>query len=443
MKTMTKNLAKFLTIPVLGLLSACNGPWNMAVEEQPADKSLWVSSVQVAGRGFDTIWIEDLAPLERTFDASVPVALPGSSVRVVQDSAGVRDTVTFVSSSTLPRAWVPRPEDAGKKVRWGATLEFSARAVLADGSVRDLSASTYTQRYYSLADSFALPLEALHPKLANGEVRTAMHSAGTDTAKAMAAALAVAPDLLGFVEKWKLTIPELLAFAGGQPVMRNVPMKGAKPDTVWYISTMLPVQGLAIDGAPGRTLFSEYRQWVFRHTIDKERFGGLILTQGFDPSRARIFGSIFKQFGQTFNNQDSSRFFQRGDTRSWLVAPKVYDDLPGYPDSAVIGNTFFGYTGKNRIYAWAVDSLYYEFYRTISGETGDGQYSVTNVKGGKGFFTGAGLDSVAFQMEAAFPDTVAVSRLQSLWCDSTIVRQKRGESSSIPKAQVAQFCGDK
>lgn len=442
MKTMNKNLAKFLTIPVLGLLSACNGPWNMSVEEPTADKSLWVSSVQVAGRAFDTVWIEDLSPLERTFDASVPVALPASTVRVFQDSAGVRDTVTFVSSSSLPRAWVPRSEDAGKKVRWGATLEFSARAVLADGSVRDLSASTYTQRYYSLSDSFSVPLEALHPQLANGEFRLALAATNGDTAKVFAELLKFDPTF-AFTEKWKLTVDDLTRFAQGLPVMRNVAMKGAKLDTLWYISSLLPVQGPTIDGVEGKWIPGEYRPWIFRHTIDKERFGGLVLTQGFDPTRARIFGSIYQQFGQTFSNRDSSGLFQRGDTRSWLVAPKVYDDLPGWPDSAALANNYFGYTGKNRVYAWAVDSLYYEFYRTITGETGDGQYSVTNVKGGKGFFTGAGLDSVAFHLEASKIDTVAVSRLQTIWCDSTIVRQKRGESSSIPKTQVAQFCGDR
>lgn len=442
MKTMTKNLAKLLTIPVIGFLSACNGPWNMSVEDPVVDNSLWVSSVQVAGRAFDTVWIEDVSPLGRKFDASLPVALPASTVRVVQDSAGVRDTVTFVSSPTLARAWVPRPEDAAKKVRWGAILEFSARAVLADGTVRELSASTYTQRHYSLADSFALPLESLHPKLANGEFRAALIATGGDTAKVLQALLELDPTL-AFVGKWHLTVDDLVRFAQGQAVMRNVSMKGTRLDTVWYVSDLTPVLGLTIDGVPGRWLPGEYRQWIFRHDIDKERFGGLVLTQGFDPGRARIFGSIYKQFGQTFGNSDSSGLFQRGDTRSWLVAPKAYDDLPGYPDSAVIANNFFGYTGKNRIYAWAVDSLYYEFYRTITGETGDGQYSVTNVKGGKGFFTGAGLDSVAFHMEAAFADTVAVSRLQKLWCDSTIARQARGASSSIPKSQVTQFCGDK
>jgi hypothetical protein len=424
------------------VLGACDGPWNMSVEDQPADRSLWVSSVQVAGRAFDTIWIEDNSPLGVRFDETVPVATTASVIRVFQDSAGIRDTVTFVMASSRPRAWVPRSEDAAKRVRWNALLDFSGDVLLADGSRRALSASTYTQGFYALADSFAVPLETLHPKLANGEFRTALKAAGTDTAKVMAAIFALDPTL-AFVTRWKLNPTELLQYANGLPVMRNISVKGDNPDTVWYISDMTPVLGLAVAGSPARPLPAEYRQWIFRHAIDKDRFGGLVLTQGFDPTRARILGSVYKQFGSTFAVKDSSRFFQRGGSRSWLVAPKVFDDLPGYPDSAIIANNFFGYTGKNRVYAWAVDSLYYEFYRTITGETGDGQYSVTNIKGGKGYFTGAGLDSAAFQMEAAFADTVPVPRLQSLWCDSVVARQKRGEASAVPKSQVTQFCGDK
>ncbi|MEN9354827.1 MAG: hypothetical protein RL318_2152, partial [Fibrobacterota bacterium] len=325
---MKSSLPAFLGLSLV--LGACDGPWNMAVENQPADRSLWVSSVQVSGRAFDTIWIEDNSPLEVRSDETVPVATSSSVLRVFQDSAGVKDTVTFVMASSRPRAWVPRAEDATKPVRWNAVLNFSADVLLADGSRRALSASTYTQGFYSLADSFSVPVETLHPKLANGEFRTALKSAGTDTGKVIAAILALDPTF-AFMTRWNLKTIDLLQYAAGLPVMRNISVKGANPDTVWYISDMSPVLGLSVAGSQARPLPAEYRQWVFRHSIDKERFGGLVLTQGFDPTRARILGSIYKQFGSTFAVKDSSRFFQRGGSRSWLVAPKVFGDLPGYP----------------------------------------------------------------------------------------------------------------
>lgn len=439
MNNTTRNL---LTFSALLLLGACDGPWNMDVTDHVADRSLWVSSVQAAGRGFDTLWIEDNAPLATVRDETVPVAVAGSTVKVYQDSAGVRDTVVFEASSTRPRAWIVRAADAGKRVRWDATLRMDADVLLADGTRRSLTAESYTPAFYALADSFSVPVEALHPRLSNGTFRMELANAGGDTAKIAALVLGLDPTL-AFFARWHLTSDDLIRYAQGNPVMRKAAMKGAKLDTLWYISDMAPVQSLAIDGAPSTIIPAEYRQWVFKHSIDPKRFGGMVLMQGFDTSRSRIFGSIYKMFGNTFTIKDSSGFFQRGGTRSWLVAPKVYKDLPGWPDSALLANNFYGYTGKNRIYSWSVDSLYYEFYRTVTGNTGDGQYSVTNIKGGKGFFTGAGLDSVAFDLEAAFADTVAVPRLRALWCDSLVSKQSRGESSNIPKSQVTQFCGDK
>ncbi|MEK7392463.1 MAG: hypothetical protein AAB214_07830 [Fibrobacterota bacterium] len=431
---MRRSISRLSTISVVLLLSSCDGPWNMGVDEKAPDRSLWISSVQVAQRPFDTIWIEDYVGVETRYDATNQVATSASVVEVYQDSAGVRDTVKFERAVGAIRAWIPRPDDAPKRVRWNAELSLKADVVLADGSKRFLSASSYTPAFYSIADSFAVPIEALHPRLANGSIRQAIAANPQNALREL--------DSTGaFFTRWKLNLQDLSAYMAGQAVMRNISVKGAHPDTVWYISDMSPVLALSIKGSKSYPIAAESRGWIFRHNIDKKRFGGAVLAQGFEPTRARILGSIFKRFGSTFGSVDSSEYFQPGGYRSWLVAPLAYDPLPGWPDSALLANTYLGYTGRNTIYSWSVDSLYYEYYRTLTGQTGDGQYSVTNIKGGKGYFTGAAKDSVSFQLEASFPDTVPVPRLNRIWCDSIKFRQSKGEATNTSKAVVQQFCG--
>lgn len=431
---MPKNVATFLTISVVALLSSCDGPWNMSVEEKSPDRSLWISSVQVAQRGFDTIWIEDYVGVENRFDPTKEVGTSASIVEVYQDSAGVLDTVRFERATGAIRAWIPRTADAAKRVRWNADLSLRADVVLPDGTKRFLTAKSYTPAFYSIADSFAVPIEALHPRLANGSIRQAIAANPQNALREL--------DSTGaFFTRWNLNLQDLSAYMAGQAVMRNISVKGPHPDTVWYISDMSPVLAISVKGSKQYPIAAESRGWIFRHNIDKNRFGGAVLAQGFEPSRARILGSIFKRFGSTFGSVDSSEYFQPGGYRSWLVAPLAYDPLPGWPDSALLSNTYLGYTGRNTIYSWSVDSLYYEYYRTLTGQTGDGQYSVTNIKGGKGYFTGAAKDSVSFQLEASFADTVPVPRLNQIWCDSIKFRQSKGEATNTTKAKVQLLCG--
>jgi hypothetical protein len=429
-----------LTISVTTLLMACDGPWNMSVSDHVADRSLWLSAVQTADRPFDTVWIEQTNPLTSTYDEMSAVAGAGSWLRIYQDSAGVRDTVNFAISAGQPHAWVPVATDAAKRVRRAATLALSAHIVRTDGSLQDLSSSSYTQPFYALSDSFAVPVEALHPSLANGTFRLALQANQSNTA----AVLKLIRDLdtTGkFFETWHLKPEDLYAFAAGQSVMRNVYVKGN--DTLWYVSDESFVLSMGFPGQTSGPQPATFRQWVLRQKVDRASYGGTVFIQGFDPSRARIFGQIFRQFGKTFGNVDSSGLFQRGDTRSWLSAPKVGgSSLPAWPDSILLSNSYLGYTGRNRLYGWAVDSLYYEHYKALTGETGDGQYEYSNIKGGKGYFTGAILDSATFDLEAAFPDTVQVTRLRTIWCDSVRVRKARGEASAIPNTQVKQFCSE-
>lgn len=439
-------LPSFLHIPAaFALLAACSGPWDMGVDGHSADRSLWISSVQVAGRAFDTLWIEGTSPLDRAYDPTTAAVGEGSTVQVVQDSAGVRDTVVFTSVAGLPRAWLPRAADTAKRVRWGADLFLSADLVLPDGSRKRVSASSYTPIGYAMADSFAVPMEALHPRLANGAFRLEALDLQKRGDTAALAALIRDLDPSGrFFQRWRVGDADFRAFLQGRSVMREASMKGRILDTLWYITDDFPVSAHSLVGEAPQGIQATYRQWIFRQRLDRRRSSGTVLMQGFDPTRARIVSLMDKQFEKSFGEFDTVAFFQRGDTRTWLINPNVASaDVPGWPDSVLITNAYFGYTGRNRIYAWNVDSLYYEHFKVLSGETGDGRYSVPNIQGAKGYFTGAGVDSAAFDLEIANADTIGVGVLRAAWCKSTLAEQAAGKSTSIPKSQVALFCGQR
>lgn len=442
------NTTNTIALSGLALLAACNGPWNMEATEHDPDRSLWVSSTQVAGRSFDTIFIEETRPLSGTSKLwSTQDA--GSRVAVLQDSSGVRDTVEF-QPTTVANAWIPVAGQRGKLVRWNANLSLRASVVRNDGTRQDLSAESYTPANYSLSDTIWVPLEALHPRLSTGELRSAFAADPAGTAEILDPSGA-------FRRKWRLTAQDFANYASGRSVMRAARARGRDVDTIWFIFDRTQVSPLLAEIPAGGGTMSNHqveanaRQMIVQQSIDPVRFGGTVLWQGFDTTRARIKGPVFEQFANTFKF-DTTSFFQLGRTRPWTVYPKyAMATLPGWPAGFLYSNTYIGYTGRNTTYSLAVDSLYYDIYRALTGETGDGQYSVTNIRGGRGFFTGGAIDSLSLDVESASPDTLSVPMLRERWCDSLRVwrspvrkRNRGGDDTltSITPSITQAVCGE-
>jgi hypothetical protein len=88
---------------------------------------------------------------------------------------------------------------------------------------------------------------------------------------------------------------------------------------------------------------------------------------------------------------------------------------------------FWGYTGRNVLYSYSVDPLYYQYYKGLIGSGAEGggglgggssrpqnvlRYS--NNGNGDGYFAGAVADSFAINIRA-LQDTIPVSALRAAW----------------------------
>jgi len=423
---------------LLGLgLSACDGPWNMSVDSHASDQSLWVSSMQVAGHPFDTVWIEPVNSFS-TAHSTQQVLETGSKVWIIDSASPTRrDSIAYVQVAGTA-AWVPASSE--NAVRFSSHLLFRAAAIR-DGAVQDLSAESYTPSGYAFDSLLGVPLETLHPRLADGTWRDSIVAAVNDDARLSRYAASINDSA-----PWtSVTLAQLRTYAAGKPVMFNYPCvrRGNQNYRLWSITDPTKVQTHWLSKDQG-AISAYSRQWVIRQQLsDRSGYGGTVMLQRFDPSREYIVSPTELQLSKTLGRVDTVGYFQRGDTRLLTVAPRYGGDVPGWPDSILISGIFWGHTGRNRLVSYSVDSLYYEFYRTV-GNSSDGQaYQYSNVRGGKGYFTGAAVDSIAFDLESPTADTFAMSHLQRVWCDSMAVQRAKGKSTAIPLSQLKQYCPDK
>lgn len=436
-----KTKLAILSVALLGL-SACDGPWNMSVDEATSTQSLWVSSIQMAGRPFDTVWIEGVNPFSTAHDPSAQVVDAGGRVWIIDSTSGKRDSIPYRMLPGTPAAWVPMPPYDTTKVRYGADLAFHAE-VSRGGAAQSLSARSYTPSAYHLGDYMGVPMESLHPQLASGVWRDSIKAAvAAGDAAAMARFAKAVNDSNGWAN---VTVDELASYAAGNAVMFNYPARDVAPKyRLWYVTdeaTVHPHPSSAVSG----DIKAYGRQWIIRQPgRDPVRYGGTAMLLRFNAESAYIDNPLNRQLEKSLGNVDTAGYFLRGDSYLLQVAPAYGGSTPGWPDSILVSGSFvFVYTGIDRIVSYSYDSLYYEFYRSLSG-SGDGQaYRYTNVRGGNGYFTGAAVDSITARIGTTSADTFAMPLLRKVWCDSMVVRRAKGKSTAVPLSQLKQYCPDK
>lgn len=402
-----------LLLPLLAL-GACNGPWNTSVDSSEEPLTLRVASFQVAGAPFDTIWLERTLQLSSTYDSTLSF-VDSARLRVVRlDQA---DTVWFGRASGNTRAWIPL--DTAARVAWGARYRFegwvrwnrSRNFPTETETAEDtLWAETYTPASFSLGDSILAPLEALVEPLASG-----LSSADLARAKADPESTAAAWNLLD--PRAKLDSASVAAVLQGEPVLRRI----GRGDSVWYVYSTTKVTDEA-----GNTVQAQYRSFHLDMSTDGARFGGLLFIHGFDTSGARILDavrlSILDAVGRS--DVDSANFYEPGDYRQGFVRPDYYDGDSYYPDSLYLQNIYLAYTGRASLRFYAFDSLYYEYYRTNS--EGVSKTSYSNVRGGGGYFSAAGVDSLRLYIKAPTgAKAYSVPDLRRAWC-----RQQRKDDGA-------------
>lgn len=418
-------LAALAVLLSLGL-GGCNGPWNMEPEEGPLEPRIWVSMLLVADRPLDTLWMERPLLLARKADPADAFVDPAASrVAVVDPAAG--DTLRFRPAAGRAAAWVA--EDTAYRVkrgvryvldarlRWNASKDFPAGA---DWKDETLAAETLVPAAYSLDSVVQVPVEAFHPSLSVGLPKATAARARTDAAYRKSVydslnSLPGAPSLAarGVGEE------DFAAYLEGRAVFR--PM--GREDTLYSIFDDAPVTDYS--GSVQRRYSLPF---LFTQNIDKRDFGGVILSQRFDSTRARIRDPLGKGIEDALGiGLDSARQYQRGNVRPMLIVGSYYSDLEGYPDTLRLTNLLWSYTGRNVMRAYSVDPLYYEYYKGLvqSGTDGGGGLGGgssrpqnvlrhTNVRNGDGYFSGAVADSFAIHIKAV-RDTIPVPALRAAW----------------------------
>jgi len=400
---MTRNTIATIFVCALGL-AACNGPWNM--EPEPTDPPvLRVSAMPVAGRPYDTIWVERIQPIDLSA-RGIDFVKPGSWLRVVRVDGNRHDTVEYVRSPGTPRAWIPVSSDT---VPYGAALRLEAHVVWNSAAdfptgdrtpESDISAETTLPRFYRMRKEMRAPLDMLFRSLSIAE--------HPNSAPELLAALRT--EDAGRVSRFAVTEATCDSFLQGRFVLRPF----TSGDSAWMI-----LDDALADGPMGDRVKRSLRPIVLSQEVDHERWGGLVTSIGFDPTRARILGPIERvgyqirgDWSTTYD--DSVGMFQPGNSRMLAVDDPEQGTMMGYPDTMQLPQMVLSYTGRNVVRALAVDRTYAIYHRTMM-ENESGAWNYTEVKGAQGYFAGAAPESLEVVMMAA-RDTFPVASLRRTWC---------------------------
>lgn len=419
-------------IPAIGAtlaaitLLACNGPWNMQPDDGPRDPKLWVSMLLVADRPLDTLWVERPLLLDRKADPAASfIDTAASSLAVLEPEAG--DTLRFRPVPGRSAAWVA--EDTAYRVkrgtrylldarlRWNASREFPSGA---DWRNETLTAETKIPAAYALDSQVQVPIEALHPSLSVGLPAATVARARTDAAyrRALYDSLNVLPGVRSLASRG-VGEDAFAAYLEGDAVYRPID----RGDTLDYIFDAAPSRDYT-----GDVLMRYSLPVLFSQKVDKRDFGGVILYQSFDSTRARIINPMLKGIMASHGmDLDTVALYQRGGVRPMSVRAPYESGMNGYPDTLRVSSLAWGYTGRTVMRAFSVDPLYYEYYKGLIGSGAEGGGGLgggssrpqnilryTNVRNGEGYFAGAVSDSFAIQIRAV-QDTIPVSVLRDAW----------------------------
>ena len=400
---MTRSKLSSLLVGVLGL-AACDGPWNLE-PEPPAPLVLRVSAMPVAGRPFDTIWVERIQPMGLA-ERGIDFVKAGSWLRVLRVDGNRLDTVEYVRSPATPRAWIPVSPDT---VPYGATLRLEAHVVWNSAAdfpsgdqttESDIRGETTLPRFYRMDDTMLAPLDMLF--------RTLSVADRSGTAAGLLGILK-AEDAAG-VARLGVTEATCDSFLQGRFVVR--PFRSG--DSAWAI-----MDDEMVDGPMGDRVKRSLRPMILVQEVDHERWGGLVTSIGFDPTRARILGPIERLGFQIRGDwvvgyDDSVAMFQPGNSRMLAVDDPGQGTMMGYPDTMQLPQMVLSITGRNVLRALAVDRSYAIHHRTMM-ENESGAWSYTSVTGAQGYFAGAAPESLEVFVKAV-RDTFPVASLRKTWC---------------------------
>lgn len=388
-------------------LAACDGPWNMSPDTDPKPQRLWVSGFLVGGRAFDTLWIERPLPVEAKRDTASPFVVAAESrLRIVRTD--VPDTIEYRLLPDYSSAWVP--VDPARRVERGGRYRLEGRIRWSEyrGETRadSISATTFVPRTYALSDSIWAPIEALHPSLATGLPLDIVQKAASDPVYALK--LWDSLNAIRPLGRYGLTLEDVATYLRGGEIYRPV----AEGDTVFFITDPTPVRDPS-----GNIVQRLSRQFKFPQRFDREQWGGIFVTLANEGDGARIYDPLTQRFIASFGGDlDTSRLYQGEKPIPYDVLPAFIPNRLGYPDTVWVSNLFQPRTGRTTWHTYAFDSLYFEYWRSLTQSSGaNNALRYSNVRGADGFFAGAAQDSFVVHVQAT-KDTIPYEQIRRVWC---------------------------
>lgn len=389
------------------LLASCNGPWNTSVDDAEIPLNVRIGGFLVAGTPFDTIWLDRTQRFQYAYDSTVSFIDTAAS-RVLVRRLDADQVVAYRMTDGNRRAWIPVDPSArvalGARyrleadLRWNASRDFPAQT---EWRTSRITAETYTPRRYDVADTLAAPIEALVPFLADGvsAEEASLFRDNPDSAKRKFAPYDLFP---------AVSSNDLRNVADGLPVWKMA----RSGDTVWALGDRSKVRD-----EKGQEIQRAFRVYGLLQRIDRERFGGLLVIQHFDTAGERLLNPVTQAALEATGKEDPELFgyFQPGNTRPLIVDGKFQTGVTMYPDTVLFSALYLGYTGRSVQRFYSLDSLYIEYLRTNGDELTPSAYS--NVRGGEGYFAGAGVDSLVLHVKK--PDGLKgypVRDMRRAWC---------------------------
>jgi len=403
---------------------------------------LEVSTMLIQGRHFDTLWIERPLTFSNGYDSSVAfIDTSLTHVYVIRTDVNPHDTVHYQMSSVDTRAWLPKQnlQDTARlvviggryhleaHVNWDRAREYPSEHEMHMDTLR---ADAYVQKSYAISDTAWVPLEALHPSLSLGLPAKLINSSLADQ-KILLHLFDSLSSIYSF-SKHSITISDFKNYLSGGLVLRPL-LRG---DTAFYIFDNTKVPDPNVTNPDPISRYS--RQWKFIQKLYVPDFGGLAIGYAYDTTRARIIDPQPSPFQSLTNKNkvDTAGLYQRGHTRFLGITASTQPGVSGYPDTLSWGNRNLGYTGRDVIYFYAVDSMFVEynsrtnpgFSFSIGGNGGGGgnrraannSVHYSNIMGGDGYFSAAAVDSFVVNL-IAVKDTVPIAVTHS----ASILRDDR------------------
>ncbi|HNY30563.1 MAG TPA: hypothetical protein PKO15_06715 [Fibrobacteria bacterium] len=398
-----------MTVPAIAALAlaslqACNGPWNMEPEDPPPS-SLRVSAMPLAGRTFDTIWVERIQPIDLA-RRGLEFVKPGSWLRIVQEDGSRRDTIVFRPASGTPRAWTT---DSKVVAAYGAKLFLQGRIVwnsAPDFPAGDRTAESEISASATLPARYALRKEALAPL----DALFATLSSGGDPGSASELLAALLREDSARVRRHSVGLATCDSFRQGRMVFRRI----RSGDTLWAVQ-----DDRVVEGTRGSEIKRSLRPILVAQDVDRGHWGGLVSSVGFEPGRAFVLGPIqrveFEIRGDwNVGYDDSVRMFQPGNSVMLSVDAPDQPGMSGYPDTMSLPLMVLAHTGRNMVRTMAVERSYVAYHQAMM-ENESGAWNYSSIHGANGYFVGAAADSFEIHLRAV-RDTFAMDALRRTWC---------------------------